>query len=123
MEEGLVMEQLHYADELRSFSEVPIDEATVKPDELKLAMQLIEQAASDEFQPEKYHDEVRARILDLIERKVEGEHITVSPTEEPENKIIDMMEALKASIAAGQNSKPAKRATKKTTARKKRSQA
>ena len=120
MEDGLVMEQLHYAEELRSFSEVPIDDATVKPAELELALQLIEQAASEEFAPEKYHDEVRARILDLIERKVEGEDISVSPSEEPERKIIDMMEALKASIAAGDNAKPAKRASKKTPARKKR---
>ena len=121
MDDGLAMEQLHYADEVRSFSEVPIDEAKVKPDELKLALQLIEQAASDGFDPSRYHDEVRARILDLIERKVEGEDITVTPTEEPEHKIIDMMEALKASIAAGTDSKPAKRSTKKTTTRKKRS--
>ena len=119
MEDGLVMEQMHYADEIRSFDEVPIDEAKVKPDELKLALQLIEQAASDEFDPSRYHDEVRARILDLIERKVEGEDITVTPTEEPEHKIIDMMEALKASIAATTESKPAKRSSKKTTARKK----
>ena len=52
MENGLVMEQLHYPDELRAFSEVPIEDATVKPAELKLATQLVEQAASDEFKPE-----------------------------------------------------------------------
>ena len=120
MEDGLVMEQLHYADEIRSFSEVPVDEAIVKPDELELALQLIEQASTDEFDPSRYHDEVRARVLELIERKVEGEDITVTPSGEPEHKIIDMMEALKASIAAGAGAKPAKRSTKKTTARKKR---
>jgi DNA end-binding protein Ku len=66
MGNGLVMEQLHYPDELRAFSEVPIEDATVKPAELKLATQLIEQAASDEFEPEKYRDEVRERMLELI---------------------------------------------------------
>src|SRR4029079_5125729 len=65
-DKGLVMEQLHYPDELRSFAEVPIGDATVKPGELKLATQLIEQAASDKFAPENYRDEVRERMLELI---------------------------------------------------------
>jgi DNA end-binding protein Ku len=108
MENGLVMEQLHYPDELRDFSEVPIEDATLKPAELKLATQLVEQAASDEFKPELYKDEVRERMLALIERKVEGEDITLAPTAEPEHKIIDIMEALKASLAAGK--KPAQAA-------------
>ena len=108
MENGLVMEQLHYPDELRAFSEVPIEDATVKPAELKLATQLVEQAASDEFKPEDYKDEVRERMLALIQRKVEGEDITLAPTAEPEHKIIDIMEALKASLAAGK--KPAQAA-------------
>jgi DNA end-binding protein Ku len=108
MENGLVMEQLHYPDELRAFSEVPIEDATLKPAELKLATQLVEQAASDEFNPESYKDEVRERMLALIQRKVEGEDITLAPTAEPEHKIIDIMEALKASLAAGK--KPAQAA-------------
>ena len=108
MENGLVMEQLHYPDELRAFSEVPIEDAEVKPAELKLATQLVEQAASDEFKPESYKDEVRDRMLALIERKVEGEDITLAPAAEPEHKIIDIMEALKASLAAGK--KPAQAA-------------
>jgi DNA end-binding protein Ku len=117
MENGLVMEQLHYPDELRAFSEVPIEEATVKPAELKLATQLVEQAASDEFKPENYKDEVRERMLALIQRKVEGEDITVAPTAEPEHKIIDIMEALKASLAAGASRKPAQAADEKKPAK------
>jgi len=108
MENGLVMEQLHYPDELRAFSEVPIEDADVKPAELKLATQLVEQAATDAFNPENYKDEVRERMLALIQRKVEGEDITLAPTAEPEHKIIDIMEALKASLAAGK--KPAQAA-------------
>ena len=121
--DGLIMEQLRYADEIRSFDEVPIDEADVKPEELQLAIQLVDQASSEAFQPDKYKDEVRERILELIQRKVEGEDISVSPADEPEHKIIDIMEALKASIAAGDTGtearKPAKRAAKKSGAKKK----
>ena len=118
------MEQLRYPEELRSFADVPIDEAEVKNEELKLALQLVEQAASEHFQPENYRDEVRDRTIELIERKINGEDITVSPTEEPETKIIDIMDALKASIAAGEKDstakrKPAKRAAKKKTETKK----
>jgi DNA end-binding protein Ku len=118
MENGLVMEQLHYPDELRSFSEVPIEDATLKPAELKLATQLVEQAASDEFKPELYKDEVRERMLALIQRKVEGEDITLAPTAEPEHKIIDIMEALKASLAAGNSRKPAQATDEQKTAAK-----
>jgi DNA end-binding protein Ku len=113
MENGLVMEQLHYPDELRAFSEVPVEDATLKPAELKLATQLVEQAASDEFKPESYKDEVRERMLALIQRKVEGEDITLAPAVEPEHKIIDIMEALKASLAAGNSRKPAQAADEK----------
>ena len=119
-DEGVIMEQLRYADEIRSFSEVPIGDAEVKDQELKLAKQLIEQIASDEFEPEKYRDEVRDRVLELIQKKVEGEDITVSAAEEPQTQIIDLMEALKASLDAGESGrKPAKRATEKKSSSKK----
>ncbi len=71
----------------------------MRKDELKLAVQLVRQAKSDEFHPEKYKDEVRERMLDLIQPKVEGEDIAaIATVEEPEHKIFDMMEALKASL-------------------------
>lgn len=123
LSDGLCMEQLKYADEVRSFDQVPVDGAEVKKQELQLAIQLIDQASSDSFSPQQYQDEVRKKTLELIQRKVEGEDITVTPTEVPENKIIDMMEALKASIAAGKKGeakpKPAKRVGKKATSKKK----
>jgi DNA end-binding protein Ku len=123
MENGLAMEQLHYPQELRAFSEVPIEDVAVKPAELKLAKELIAQGTSEQFVPESYKDEVRERMLELIQRKVEGEDITIAPTAEPEHKIIDIMEALKASLAAGK--KPAQQApeapSKKKPAAKKRS--
>lgn len=129
-EDGLLLEQLHYADEVRAFSEVPIEKAEVKEAELKLAKQLIDQAATDTFDPTIYRDEVREQVMAMIQRKVEGEDISVAPTEKPEHKIIDIMEALKASLEGSDKRKPAKAeekpaartkpASKKKNARKKR---
>ncbi len=123
----LVMEQLHYADEIRTVAEVPVPKGDVKKPELQLAVQLIEQAASDEFQPKKYEDNVRKRVLDQIQRKVEGHEIVEEPTEAPKTQIIDLMEALKASIAkgglkGGAERKPAKRAAQPAATPAKRAQ-
>lgn len=115
-EDGLLLEQLHYADEVRAFSEVPIEKAEVKEAELKLAKQLIDQAASDTFDPTIYRDEVREQVMAMIQRKVEGEDISVAPTEKPEHKIIDIMEALKASLEGSDKRKPAKATEEKTAA-------
>ena len=98
-EEGLIMQQLYYADEIRSFSEVPLGEAEVKSAELDLAKQLVEQTAKDEFRPENYEDEIRDQILAFIERKIQGEEVTAAPIEAPKAQVIDLMEALKASLA------------------------
>jgi DNA end-binding protein Ku len=107
--EGLVLEQLYYADEVRPFSEVPLGEADLKAEELKLAVQFIQQAARDTFDPTKYGDDVRQRIMEQIERKIAGKEITAAPEEEPQTQIIDLMEALKRSLAQGDASKePAK---------------
>ncbi len=96
---GLVLQQLLYADEVRPISEVPIGDAEVKEGELKLATQLVQQIAQDEFHPESYEDDVRKRYQEAIQRKVEGQEITAAP-EQPKAQIIDLMEALKASLAA-----------------------
>ena len=95
----LVMEQLHYHAELKSADDVPRPEAAVKDTELALARQLIEQSAVDEFRPENYHDTVRERVLEAIQQKVDGQEITAEPSEAPQTKIIDLMDALKASLA------------------------
>jgi len=99
VEKGLVMQQLLYADEVRPISEVPIDDADLKEPELQLAVQLIDQIATEEFHPENYEDDVRKRYHEAIQRKVEGQEITAS-VEAPKAQIIDLMEALKASLAA-----------------------
>ncbi|MDX1569642.1 MAG: Ku protein [Xanthomonadales bacterium] len=117
-QDGLAMEQLYYADEVKSFDEVPVDDAEVGPEEIKLAVQLIDQASSDHFEHAKYEDEVRSEILAMIEKKVAGEEITVEAEDESETKIIDLMDALKASIK-DTGKKPAKQVGKKKAAKKK----
>lgn len=121
-EEGLLMEQLRYADEVRAFSDVPIEEGEVSDSELELAVQLVDQASTEAFQANDYKDEVRERMLDLIQQKVDGEEIVTSATEEPQTQIIDLMAALKASLSEeGEERKPAKAASsKRKTASKKR---
>jgi DNA end-binding protein Ku len=117
---GLVMEQLHYGDEVRSIAEVPIPKIEVKKPELNLAVQIVEQAASASFQPDKYEDNVRKKVLEQIQRKVEGQEIIEEPTEAPKTQIIDLMEALKASLKAkggGGDRKPAKRVESKAGAK------
>lgn len=108
----LVMEQLHYAPELRQPSEVPVEQVELKKNELELAKQLIEQTASDVFSPEAYHDTVYDRVMEAIQHKIEGEDITAEPTEEPQTRIIDLMDALKASLAESPKSKPSVRKSK-----------
>jgi DNA end-binding protein Ku len=98
--DGLVMQQLRYADELRDFSEVPVGQIEVKEPELRLAIQLVEQVATEEFHPENYEDKQRAQVRGLIERKIGGEEITAAPAEAPKAQVIDLMAALKASLAA-----------------------
>jgi DNA end-binding protein Ku len=100
-EEGLIMQQLRYHDELRPFSEVPIGDAEVREAELKLARQIIDQIANDRFEPETYEDEVRKQTMEMIEQKVSGQEITAAPVEAPKAQIIDLMAALKASLASG----------------------
>jgi DNA end-binding protein Ku len=97
----LVMEQLHYADELKAAADVPLGETKIKPAELALAKQLIEQSSTEEFHPEEYKDTVRGRVMEAIQQKVEGQDITEEPAEAPKAKIIDLMEALKQSLAKG----------------------
>jgi DNA end-binding protein Ku len=125
-EKSLVLQQLHYAEEIRP----PVDrsvEGKVKEAELRMAKQLIGHIAAEEFHPEAYKDDVRDRIRAQIRRKVQGKEITVPEAERGDRgKVIDLMEALKASLgevrrgkaeAAGAR-KPAKRVSRGRTPRK-----
>ena len=113
--EGLVMQQLLYAAEVRSINDIDIAKTEVKPAELKLAQQLIEQQSTDKFDPTAYTDDVRARVEAAIQKKVEGQEITMAEAPQQEAKVIDLMEALKASLEKkpAKKPEPAKTATKK----------
>ena len=95
----LAMQQLHFASDVRSASEIEVPKAEVKPAELKLAQQLIDQQTAERFDATAYKDEVRARIEAEIQKKVEGQEISVAEVApEPTGKVIDLMEALRASL-------------------------
>src|SRR5918995_1487210 len=104
--EGLVMQQLLYAGEVRSMNDIDIPKMDVKPQELKLAQQLIEQQSSEKFDPSAYTDEVRARVEAAVQKKVEGQEITTAEAPEQGAQVIDLMDALRASL----EKKPAKKA-------------
>ncbi|MFL6248673.1 MAG: Ku protein [Thermoanaerobaculia bacterium] len=109
---GLVMQQLYYPNEIRSFDEIDIGDADVKDSELRMAVQLAEMSASDEFHPENYRDEVKERIREMIQMKIEGEEITNALSEEPKAQVIDLMEALRASLGSASTKPNAKSAAK-----------
>lgn len=114
-DDGLVMQQLHYAHEVRPFSEVEIPHGEVREQELKLAVMLAEQITSEEFNAESYPDRSNESLRNLIQRKIEGEDIVALRTERPKSEVIDLMEALKASLEGSKKApsevrKPARRA-------------
>jgi len=100
MGEGLAMHGLYYADEVRNFSDIEIDKGIhLKDAELELAKQLIDSLSHETFAPEKYEDEYRGAILQAVDRKVAGEEIVAAPPEEAREQIIDLVAALKKSLA------------------------
>jgi DNA end-binding protein Ku len=99
----LMMETMLFADEVvppEEIEELPAEEELRASDrELKMARQLIDSLSSD-FEPDKYHDEYREKVLELIERKASGEEIAVQPEAPQPTKVPDLMAALEASLAA-----------------------
>ncbi|MEO8842558.1 MAG: Ku protein [Kofleriaceae bacterium] len=96
--EGLIVHQLRYAAEVKPWSEVPMPALPeLKPAEIGLAKQIIQQIQHETWDPAKYKDDVQERMLELINKKVEGQEITMQP-EAPAGKVIDLMAALKASL-------------------------
>jgi DNA end-binding protein Ku len=96
---GMVMQMLRFADELKSQAEVPIPEATISEAEMNLARQFIQQLAKPKFDATQYKDEYREKLKDLIDRKVKGETVTLTPVAAPVAQVVDLMAALKASLA------------------------
>jgi DNA end-binding protein Ku len=103
---ALVMQQLLYASEVRPIADIDIPKMDVRDAELKLAQQLIEQQTSEKFDAAAYTDEVRARIEAAVQKKIEGQEITGAEAPPSGGEVIDLMEALRASL----EKKPAKRA-------------
>jgi DNA end-binding protein Ku len=98
-EDGLLMHQLRYTDEIKPWSEVPVGKVPkAQPAELRLAMQIVEQLQHDTFDASQYEDEVKDRVRKLIAKKAKGGEIVAAP-EAPKPVVTDLMEALKASLA------------------------
>ncbi len=96
---GLVLQVMFYATEVRDFSAIPkAENERLTPEEFELAAGLIEKLSSNAFEPEAYTDEYRERVQAMIEAKVQGREITVSPPAPPRGQVIDMYAALKRSL-------------------------
>jgi DNA end-binding protein Ku len=102
IDNALALHQLHFAPEVQSVAALGVESAKVRDAELKLARQLIEQQSAETFDPAAYPDEVKARVEEAIQRKVEGKEVTVSePRPAPGGNVVDLMSALKASLEKG----------------------
>jgi DNA end-binding protein Ku len=113
-EDGLVLQQLLYADEVRSLKDLDIEKVPVSEGELNLALQFIEQISADDYDPAAYEDEEKKRILASIDQKIAGKEIVATePSEAPASaQVIDLVEALRASLAQkGGKAAPARAAT------------
>jgi DNA end-binding protein Ku len=102
IEDGLAMHQLHFKAEVRDLKDLGIEPATVSDPELKLAQQLIDHLAAKRFDPNEYADEHRARVQAAIQKKVDGKEVSLAegPVTAKGGNVIDLMEALRASIDA-----------------------
>ena len=99
---ALTLSTMLYADEIiisAELDDLPSDDVQPSEREMSMAVQLIESLTAD-FQPEKYQDDYRRKILELLEKKAEGEIVTVQPAAVPAGKVIDLLAALEASLAA-----------------------
>jgi DNA end-binding protein Ku len=116
-QDGLMLHTMYFADEVRDFGEVDKGaDAKVKPGELELAQRLVNELTAESFQPEKYGDEYRGRVLEVVESKVEGKEVTSLAPQAQRTQVIDLMDALKQSLgkrggasrASASNAAPAK---------------
>jgi len=99
-QQGLMLHTMYFADEVREFGEIDKGEsATLKDGELGLALRLIEDLSHEEFKPDEYRDDYRQRVLDLVNLKVEGKEVTTVTPEVHRAQVIDLMDALKQSLA------------------------
>jgi DNA end-binding protein Ku len=98
--DGLMLHTMFFSDEVRSFGEIDKGAgAKIRDGEMDLAKQLIDGLSNDDFKPGNYEDRYRLRVLQLIDSKVEGKEITVAAPEAARAQVIDLMDALKESLA------------------------
>jgi len=98
-QDGLMMHTMHYADEVRTFSEIDHGvDAQAKDAELELARRLISDLSQKKFEPEKYKDGFRERVIEAAMQKLSGHEVTEAPPEMERGKVIDLMSALKESL-------------------------
>lgn len=100
VDDGLVLQQLLYAGEVRSLKDLDIEPVAVTQGELQLALQLIEQISADAYDPAQYVDEEKQRILAAIDAKIAGKQVVASAQDEAPSsaQVIDLMDALRASL-------------------------
>ena len=100
VEDGLVLQQLLYADEVRSLKDLGIEPVAVSAGELQLALQLIDQISTQAYDPSQYVDEEKKRILAAIDEKISGKQVVASAHDEAPStaQVIDLMDALRASL-------------------------
>jgi len=97
---GLMLHTMYFADEVRDFGEIDKGAtAKVKEGELELAVKLLGELANDAFEPARYEDEYRQRVLELVQSKVEGKEVVAAAPQAERGHVIDLMEALKTSLA------------------------
>jgi len=101
VEDGLVLQQLLYADEVRSLKDLDIEKVAVTGGELQLALQLIEQISEDGYDPAQFEDSEKKRILAAIDAKIAGNNVVASAHSEETatGQVIDLMDALRASLS------------------------
>jgi DNA end-binding protein Ku len=106
VDSALCIETMRYADEVLPADKIaPESDVKLSEKERTMARQLVESLAAESFEPEKYHDEYREQLLDLIARKESGEEIVAEPHTEPPAKVLDLVAALEASIAKSKTAK------------------
>ena len=99
-QDGLMLHTMYFADEVRDFGEIEKGKSVkLRDGELQLAERLIDELSHDEFKPEEYQDQYRDRVLDMVGSKVEGKEITTPAPETQRAQVIDLMDALKQSLA------------------------
>jgi DNA end-binding protein Ku len=113
-----VLETMYWPDEIRVPNFDVLDESVeLRPQEIRMARSLID-SLSDAFKPDEFHDEYRAALEELVAKKVQGEEITYAEEAEP-SKVVDLMEALRASVEAAKSGKPAAAESKGSSRRRK----